>query len=93
MAALLGTSIEPDMRMSLLAGRQPGTAATSDPGPTICACFGVGLRTLHRTIASRRLTSLAEIGAMLRAGTNCGSCLPELKAILSDASTANRAAA
>ncbi|MGB6509151.1 MAG: (2Fe-2S)-binding protein [Xanthobacteraceae bacterium] len=25
---------------------------------------------------------MAEIGAALRAGTNCGSCIPELKAIL-----------
>ena len=38
--------------------------------------------TLHGAIASGRLTSVAEIGAALRAGTNCGSCIPELKAIL-----------
>jgi NAD(P)H-nitrite reductase large subunit len=30
------------------------------------------------------LTSLAEIGSVLRASTNCGSCLPELKKILRD---------
>ena len=66
MAALLGTPIEPDTRTCLLAGRQSGSAATHDPGRTICACFGVGLRTLHQTIATRRLTSLAEIGAALR---------------------------
>jgi assimilatory nitrate reductase catalytic subunit len=36
-------------------------------------------------IASRRLTTIAEIGAALRAGTNCGSCIPELQAILRDA--------
>jgi len=30
---------------------------------------------------------------MLRAGTNCGSCIPELKAILSDAATAASTAA
>jgi assimilatory nitrate reductase catalytic subunit len=40
------------------------------------------LRTLQRIIAERRLTSVAEIGAALRAGTNCGSCIPELKAML-----------
>jgi assimilatory nitrate reductase catalytic subunit len=32
-----------------------------------------------------KLTSVAEIGAALRAGTNCGSCLPELATILREA--------
>jgi assimilatory nitrate reductase catalytic subunit len=79
LAVLLGTRIEPDARASVLAG----SSAMSNPdGPTICACFGVGLQTLHGAIASRRVTTVAEIGAVLRAGTNCGSCIPELKAIL-----------
>jgi assimilatory nitrate reductase catalytic subunit len=82
LAVLLGTRIEPDARASVLAG----SSAMSNPdGPTICACFGVGLNTLHETIASKRLTSVAAIGAALRAGTNCGSCIPELKAILNSA--------
>ncbi len=85
LAAVLGTRIEPNMRSYVLVGAA-GPAAQSPAGRTICACFGVGLNTLHNVIASRRLTSIAEIGANLRAGTNCGSCIPELKAILSDAS-------
>jgi assimilatory nitrate reductase catalytic subunit len=72
------------MRTCLLAGQQAGHLAASDAGRTICACFGIGLRTLHQTIASRRLTSVGEIGVALRAGTNCGSCIPELRAILRD---------
>ncbi len=91
-AALLGSAIEPEMRSSLLAGNPAGIASANDAGRTICACFGIGLRTLHQTIADRRLTSLAEIGAALRAGTNCGSCIPELKALLSDACSANSTA-
>jgi assimilatory nitrate reductase catalytic subunit len=59
-------------------------AASRSAGRTVCACFAVGLHTLHRAIAARRLTSVAEIGAALRAGTNCGSCIPELKGILSE---------
>ncbi|MGB7034566.1 MAG: molybdopterin dinucleotide binding domain-containing protein, partial [Xanthobacteraceae bacterium] len=85
LAALLGTRIDPDMRTYLLAGDAGGPRAEDTNGRTICACFGVGLQTLHRTIAGKQLTSVAEIGAVLRAGTNCGSCIPELKAILSDA--------
>lgn len=90
-AALLGTRIESEMRTRVLAGRAISPGASVEAGRTICACFAVGLDTLHRAIASRRLTSLAEIGAALRAGTNCGSCIPELKAILSEASPNNGA--
>jgi bacterioferritin-associated ferredoxin len=37
---------------------------------------------LQRAVVDRRLTSLADIARVLRAGANCGSCLPELRAIL-----------
>jgi assimilatory nitrate reductase catalytic subunit len=79
LAALVGARIEAEARATMLAG---SAATANTAGPTICACFGVGLQTLHGAIASKRLTSVAEIGAALRAGTNCGSCIPELKAIL-----------
>ena len=93
LAALLGTAIAPEMRTYVLAGQGAGTAASRSSGRTVCACFAVGLQTLHRTIATRRLTSIAEIGTVLRAGTNCGSCIPELKAILSEMSRNGSAAA
>ncbi len=81
LVAALGTEISPDMRLGLLAGRSR-TDAPNDDARTICVCFGVGLRTLHHEIVERRLTSLSAIGTALRAGTNCGSCIPELKRIL-----------
>jgi len=87
LTALLGTRLEPEMRTLVLAGDPAGAAAKSASGRTICACFGIGLRTLQDAIASHRLASVAEIGASLRAGTNCGSCIPELKAILSETFT------
>jgi assimilatory nitrate reductase catalytic subunit len=82
LAALIGTRLDPEARAFVLAGAPAGATSESTTGKTICACFGVGLRTLHGAIAHRRLASVAEIGAVLRAGTNCGSCIPELKAIL-----------
>lgn len=81
LATLLGGPVDAEMRTSLLAGQMRGPAMPG-AGRIICACFGVGLRTLNEAIADRNLTSVAEIGAALRAGTNCGSCLPELNAIL-----------
>jgi assimilatory nitrate reductase catalytic subunit len=48
----------------------------------VCSCFSVTEATIRAAIAEMGLTSAAEIGAVLRAGTNCGSCVPELKKIL-----------
>jgi assimilatory nitrate reductase catalytic subunit len=53
-----------------------------DPGPTICSCFGVGLNTILAAVEERNLISVSDIGAVLQAGTNCGSCRPELAAVL-----------
>ncbi|MBT9385817.1 molybdopterin-dependent oxidoreductase [Pseudooceanicola sp. CBS1P-1] len=53
-----------------------------DPGPTVCACFGVGVNTILSAIAEQGLVSVDQIGQALRAGTNCGSCRPELAELL-----------
>lgn len=65
---------------ALLAGR-PG-AGVADPGPTVCACLNVGLNTITLAIAAQSLTTVDQIGAALHAGTSCGSCRPELAALL-----------
>jgi assimilatory nitrate reductase catalytic subunit len=67
-------------RARVLAG--VSLAGVASPGPTVCACFAVGRATIVQAIKAAKLTSAAEIGTALRAGTNCGSCLPELAAIL-----------
>ena len=64
----------------LLSGR-PGDKG-SDAGPSVCACFGVGRNTIIKAINDQKLTSVEAIGRVLKAGTNCGSCIPELKALL-----------
>ncbi|HXP06753.1 MAG TPA: molybdopterin-dependent oxidoreductase [Stellaceae bacterium] len=84
LAAALGAVIPPGTRLSLLSGHAEPDAAIGDAGGAVCACFAVGLRTLHEAIIERRLISVSEIGAALGAGTNCGSCIPELNAILRD---------
>jgi assimilatory nitrate reductase catalytic subunit len=50
--------------------------------PVICACFQIGTHAVREAIASGAVKTVAEIGRTLRAGTNCGSCLPELKSII-----------
>jgi len=71
--------LDTPQRAALLAGQ---SAQSRDDGPTICACFSVGLRTLQQAIRDHRLTTVKEIGTMLKAGTGCGSCIPELKALV-----------
>ena len=64
----------------LLAGR-PG-AAQPDAGPVVCVCFNVGVNTILDAITSGTARTVSEIGEVLSAGTNCGSCRPELNALL-----------
>jgi assimilatory nitrate reductase catalytic subunit len=49
---------------------------------TVCTCFGVGCSTIEGAIRGQNLRTSAQIGTALRAGTNCGSCLPEIEHIL-----------
>ena len=67
----------------VLTGRAP--ADLPDPGPVLCACFGVGINTLITAIESRGLLSVEAVGAALQAGSNCGSCRPEIAALLAAA--------
>lgn len=67
-------------RRGLLSGRPVGEE--DDPGRIVCSCFRVGINTLQRAIRSNALTSVEQIGACLKAGTNCGSCVPELNMLL-----------
>jgi len=69
-------SLSDDQRRLLLSGRS--TEGMASTGPVVCACFGVGRATICDAIAAGARSS-AEIGAKLKAGTNCGSCIPELK--------------
>lgn len=72
--------IDHHQRLALLAGRP--LEPTVDAGPAICACYGVGRQTVIDTIQAKGLTTVEEIGTMFKAGTNCGSCIPELKQLL-----------
>ena len=57
----------------------------SDLGPTVCACFDVGRQTVLDFIRQTAAPDIDSIGRSLKAGTNCGSCRPELAGLLSEA--------
>ncbi|MFE8071052.1 molybdopterin-dependent oxidoreductase [Marinobacteraceae bacterium S3BR75-40.1] len=65
-------------RRALLAGR-PSDA--EEVGAIVCACFQVGERTIQQAVGEGH-DSVEALGEQLQCGTNCGSCLPELRALL-----------
>jgi assimilatory nitrate reductase catalytic subunit len=77
--SLVGQEVDAMDRQSILAGR-PATGA--DTGAIICSCFSVGLNQISACLKDGRATNVEEIGKALSAGTNCGSCIPELKEIV-----------
>ena len=53
-----------------------------DVGDMICSCFQVGEKTIQAAIKSGDCKSVTSLGEKLKCGTNCGSCIPELKTYL-----------
>jgi assimilatory nitrate reductase catalytic subunit len=72
-------------RQTLLSGRN----GLPDTGPLVCCCFAVGLADIENAVASGA-TSVEKVGKLLLAGTNCGSCLPELRKIVTRAHAVER---
>jgi assimilatory nitrate reductase catalytic subunit len=69
-------------RIGLLSGRAREQGA--DPGPTVCSCFGVGRNTIRIAIAQHGLQDAAGVTACVKAGGNCGSCVPEIRSLLAE---------
>jgi assimilatory nitrate reductase catalytic subunit len=69
-------------RIALLIGEPAGAGAST--GPMVCSCFGVGRNTLCEAIRKQGLETPAQITSILRAGGNCGSCVPELRQLIAE---------
>lgn len=65
---------------NLLAGRSGQDQP--DAGRILCNCFNVGINTIVDAVETGKVHSLDDIGKTLQAGSNCGSCRPELAALL-----------
>ncbi|WP_312411424.1 nitrate reductase [Pseudescherichia sp.] len=68
-------------RLALLSGTAGKDKAPA--GATICSCFAVGEVTIADAVR-QGCGSVQQLGAKLKCGTNCGSCIPELKKILAE---------
>jgi assimilatory nitrate reductase catalytic subunit len=80
LADLFKAPLGAEARAALLAGRAPGAAA--DAGPQVCACLGVGAKAIAAAIASGAV-SVDAVSAATGAGSNCGSCRPEIGRLIS----------
>ncbi|HWU24821.1 MAG TPA: molybdopterin-dependent oxidoreductase, partial [Rhizomicrobium sp.] len=78
-ATALGKTLAPAARLALLAGLD---ARPAQPSRIICSCFSVSEDAIADVVKSRKLETPAQIGEVLRAGSNCGSCIPELKKLI-----------
>lgn len=66
-------------RHGLLSGRD---LARPSVGKIVCSCFSVGENTIAEAIEKQGCSTPGELGRVLKCGTNCGSCIPELKTLL-----------
>jgi assimilatory nitrate reductase catalytic subunit len=78
-------TLSPADRANLLAGRPADPAA--DGGALVCACFSVG-RTAIEAAIRQGCKDARALGKQLKAGTNCGSCVPELNRLLAASTVA-----
>ncbi|MBZ9611780.1 nitrate reductase [Rheinheimera maricola] len=69
-----------DSRRQLLSGHA-GQGKAVDNSELICSCFNVRSKAICQAI-NNGADSTAKLGKQLQCGTNCGSCLPELSALL-----------
>ena len=81
--------LEDTDRIGLLLGQPMEKVA--DAGPTVCSCFGVGRNTICDAVRKHDLKTPAEITQCVKAGGNCGSCVPELKKLLAEIRVAEAA--
>jgi assimilatory nitrate reductase catalytic subunit len=69
----------PDSRWRALAY----SAQAVDTSMQICSCFEVSQSQISQSLADG-VTTVEGLGSALKCGTNCGSCVPELKRLIQD---------
>jgi assimilatory nitrate reductase catalytic subunit len=81
--------VDAPVRAALLAGVP--TVGAEDVGSIVCACFNVGEKTIRRAIVEQGCSTYQLVGNCCKAGTNCGSCVPEIKQLIAATAVAGAA--
>jgi len=79
-AAQLKESMPVMSRFQVIAGATQGDKP--DNGPIVCSCFMVGVNQINRCLSEQQCSTVDDIGDVLSAGTNCGSCRGEVQALI-----------
>ncbi len=67
-------------RFRVIAGR--AGADKPDPGAIVCSCYSVGINQIINAIRNDNCHSVEAVGELTKAGTNCGSCRSEIRALI-----------
>lgn len=81
--SLFGRTLEGTERLRLLTG-EPSNVPMRE-SDTVCVCHNIGREAILAAISQKGLVDYKQIGEALKAGTGCGSCIPELKGLLMEA--------
>ena len=73
---------EPEKRLRLLAAR--AGADQPNRGAIVCSCFSVGANQITDALCAGSCETLDDVGAATQAGTNCGSCRPEIRRLIDE---------
>ena len=73
-------SLPPHSRPILLSGQSHDLSPMA--GPIVCACYGVSQQAILTAFEEKPAMTVEDIGALLNAGRNCGSCKPEIKELI-----------
>ena len=71
----IDTALSAQERLAMLVGMP---ANIEEKGEIVCSCYQVGTKQIEKAV-SNGVDSVEGLGFTLKCGTNCGSCLPELK--------------
>ena len=78
------TTLSAESKASLLRGTPSAGGDFETPGPTLCACHGTSVDTVAAAVDSGRAVNAEAVGALTRAGTRCGSCIPEIEHMIEE---------
>jgi assimilatory nitrate reductase catalytic subunit len=58
------------------------SALADDPSAAVCTCMSVTQGEVCAAISALKLESVEDVGQHTRAGTGCGTCRPDIAALL-----------
>ncbi|GGB15215.1 nitrate reductase [Agarivorans gilvus] len=81
-SAWLESLLQQPMSDNIRRGVLAGTSPAADLGKIVCSCHQVREQTIRDVIDQHDCSSAEQVGSYCKAGTNCGSCVPELKRMI-----------